>query len=139
MRTDAGFNPSRLVTFSISLPIVTFPKPESVVQLNQSLLDALRAVPGVEGATAMAGLPPNRPAFKSNYRIANAQVPSPAPFEVVDYYQQVMAGYFETMGIPIVRGRSFQPSDAASSSMVAVVNERFVDRFWRGLDPIGQP
>jgi predicted permease len=56
----------------------------------------------------------------------------------VDYYQNVMTDYFETMGIPIVQGRSFQPSDAASTGMVAVVNETLVNTFWKGLNPIGQ-
>ena len=42
------------------------------------------------------------------------------------------------MGIPIVQGRSFQPADAASSGMVAVVNERLVNMFWKGRNPIGQ-
>jgi predicted permease len=137
-RIDAGFNPSRLLTFSIALPIFNFPQPEARVQWYQSLLDALRGIPGVEAATAMNGLPPNRPPIKNNTRVANAQVSSGEPFETVDYYQYVMADYFETIGIPIVRGRSFQPSDATSSGMVAVVNEAFVDRFWKGLDPIGQ-
>ena len=137
-RIDGGINPSRLVTFSVNLPNRMFPHPESMRQLYQSFLDALRAVPGVEAATAMTGLPANRsgPPFKT--RIANAQAPAPASFETVDYYQNVMSGYFETMGIPIVRGRGFEPTDAASSGMVAIVNERFVDQFWRGLDPIGQ-
>jgi predicted permease len=137
-RIDAGFNPSRLVTFSVNLPNRMFPQPESMLQLYRSFLDALRAVPGVEAATAMTGLPANRSASKFKTRVANAQVPSPAPFETVDYYQNVMSGYFETMGIPIVRGRGFEPTDAASPAMVAIVNERFVDQFWRGLDPIGQ-
>jgi predicted permease len=137
-RIEAGFNPSRLLTFSMTLPVFSFPQPEPRVQLYQSLLDALRATPGVEATTAMTGLPPNRPPIKNNTRVANAQVSSGEPFEIVDYYQYVMADYFETMGIPIVRGRSFQPTDAMSSGMVAVVNEKFVDRFWKGLDPIGQ-
>jgi putative ABC transport system permease protein len=59
-------------------------------------------------------------------------------FHIVDYYQSVMPDYFETMGIPIVRGRSFQSTDTASSGRVAVVNERFANTFWKGLDPIGQ-
>jgi ABC-type antimicrobial peptide transport system permease subunit len=42
------------------------------------------------------------------------------------------------MGIPIVQGRSFQPADASSSGMVAVVNETLVDTFWKGQNPIGQ-
>jgi predicted permease len=137
-RIDAGFNPSRLVTFSVNLPNRMFPQPESMRQLYQSFLDGLRAVPGVEAATAMTGLPANRSASKFKTRVANAQVPSPAPFETVDYYQHVMSGYFETMGIPIMRGRGFEPTDAVSPAMVAIVNERFVDQFWRGLDPIGQ-
>jgi predicted permease len=137
-RIDAGFNPSGLVTFSVNLPNRMFSRPESMWQLYRSFLDALRAVPGVEGATAMTGLPLNRPALKNQTRVANAQVPSPTQFEIVDHYQWVMAGYFETMGIPIVRGRGFQPNDAGSSGMVAIVNERFVDQFSKGLDPIGQ-
>jgi hypothetical protein len=108
-RIDGGINPSRLVTFSVNLPNRMFPQPESMRQLYRSFLD-----------------------------VANAQVPSPAPFETVDYYQNVMSGYFETMGIPIVRGRGFEPTDAASPALVAIVNERFVDQFWRGLDPVGQ-
>jgi predicted permease len=42
------------------------------------------------------------------------------------------------MGIPIVQGRAFQPADAASSGMVAVVNETLVNTFWKGMNPIGQ-
>ena len=57
---------------------------------------------------------------------------------VVDYYQYVLTNYFETMGIPIVRGRGFQPTDATSSGLVAIVNEKFADTFWKGRDPIGQ-
>ena len=137
-KIDAGFHSPRLVTFSVNLPNRMFPQPESMRQLYRSFLDDLRAVPGVEAATAMTGLPANRSASKFKTRVANAQLPSPAPFETVDYYQNVMSGYFETMGIPIVRGRGFEPTDAASPALVAIVNERFVDQFWRGLDPIGQ-
>jgi putative ABC transport system permease protein len=92
----------------------------------------------VEAATAMLGLPPNRPAIKNNTRVANATIPSAGQFHVVDYYQYVMTDYFETMGIPIVRGRSFQPTDATSPGLVAIVNEKFAETFWKGRDPIGQ-
>jgi putative ABC transport system permease protein len=137
---EVGFNRSRLVTFSISLPESTYPGSMTRVQAYQRLLDVLRAVPSVESATAMFGLPPNRPAIKNNTRVADASAtaPSVGPFHIVDYYQYVMPDYFETMGIPIVRGRSFQPTDATSSGLVAIVNETFAKTFWTGRDPIGQ-
>ena len=135
---DAGFNRSRLVTFSITLPRVSYPQALARLQMYQRVLDALRAVPGVQGASAMSGLPPNRPLNANDTDIGNYKAPPEGPYENVDYYQNVLAGYFDTMGIPIVHGRSFQPSDAASSGMVAIVNERLVNTFWKGVNPIGQ-
>ena len=135
---DAGFDRSRLVTFSMALPIADYPQPAARAQLYQRLLETLRAAPGVQAATAMSGLPPNRPLDANDTDIDNYTAPPEGPFENVDYYQGVMTDYFETMGIPIVQGRPFQRRDAASSGMVAVVNETLVNTFWKGLNPIGQ-
>jgi predicted permease len=135
---DAGFDRSRLVTFSMALPLGDYPQASARAQLYQRLLDTLRATAGVQAATAMSGLPPNRPLDANDTDIDNYTAPPEGPFENVDYYQSVMTDYFETMGIPIVQGRSFQRSDAASSGMVAVVNETLINTFWKGLNPIGQ-
>jgi predicted permease len=134
---DPGFNKSRLMTFSLTLPDATYPLIPRMRAIER-LLDTLRAVPGVEGATAMWGLPPSRPGHRTTTTVANATVSSPGPSYIVDYYQYVMGDYFETMGIPIVRGRSFQPTDTSSSGLVAIVNEKFAETFWKGRDPIGQ-
>jgi predicted permease len=136
-KVDAGFDPSRVVTFSITLPLAT-----SDVSARErtylGLLEKLRAVPGVQAVSAMSGLPPNRPLNANDTEIDNYTPPPQGPYENVDYYQQVMSDYFETMGIPIVQGRSFQPVDAASPGLVAVVNERLVNTFWKDVNPIGQ-
>jgi predicted permease len=135
---DAGFDRSRVVTFSMALPVADYPQALSRAQLYQRLLEKIRAIPGVQAASAMSGLPPNRPLNANDTDIDNYMAPPEGPFENVDYYQNVMTDYFETMGIPILQGRSFQPSDAASKGMVAVVNETLVNTFWKGLNPIGQ-
>jgi putative ABC transport system permease protein len=134
---DAGFDRSRLVTFSMTLAIRNYPQPSARAQAYQRLLEKLRAVPGVQAATAMSGLPPNRPVNANDTDIDNYTAPPEGPFENVDYYQYVMSDYFESMGIPIVQGRSFQRADEASTGMVAIVNETLVNTFWRGRNPIG--
>lgn len=135
---DAGFDRSRLVTFSMALPLANYPQPGPRARLYQRLLEKLRALPGVQTATAMSGLPPNRPLNANDTDMDNYTAPPEGPYENVDYYQFVMTDYFETMGIPIIEGRSFQPSDAASSGQVAVVNQTLVNTFWKGKNPIGQ-
>jgi predicted permease len=135
---DAGFDRARLVTFSMALPAADYPQAALRAALYQRLLEKLRGVAGIQSASAMSGLPPNRPLNANDTDIDNYTAPPEGPFENVDYYQNVMTDYFETMGIPIVAGRSFQPSDAASAGMVAVVNETLVNTFWKGQNPIGQ-
>lgn len=137
-RVDAGFDRSRLVTFQMALPTANYPQPLERSQMYERLLGKLRAVPGVQSASAMSGMPPNRPLNANDTDIDNYTAPPEGPFENVDYYQNVMTDYFETMGIPIVQGRSFQASDVASEGMVAVVNETLVNTFWKGRNPIGQ-
>ena len=137
-KVDAGFDRSRLVTFSMSLPTARYPQAPARAQAYQRLLERLRTLPGVQAATAMSGLPPNRPLNANDTDIDNYTAPPEGPYENVDYYQNVMTDYFETMGIPLMQGRSFQRQDAASSGMVAVINETLVNTFWKGLNPIGQ-
>jgi predicted permease len=136
-KVDGGFDRSRLVTFSMTLPQATS-TPSARLQTYQRLLDKLRSVPGIQAATAMTGLPPNRPLNANDTDIDGYTAPPEGPYENVDYYQAVMSDYFETMGIPIVQGRSFERADAASSGRVAIVNETLVNTFWRGKNPIGQ-
>jgi putative ABC transport system permease protein len=136
-RVDGGFDRSRLVTFSMTLPQATSTA-TGRLQTYQRLLEKLRSVPGVLGVSAMTGLPPNRPLNANDTDIDGYTAPPEGPYENVDYYQAVMSDYFETMGIPIVQGRSFERADAGSSGRVAIVNETLVNTFWKGKNPIGQ-
>ena len=136
-QVDAGFDRSRLVTFSMTLPMGTS-EPATREQAYQRALDAVRATPGVQAATAMSGLPPNRSAQRIATPIENYTAPDGRAVEIVDYYQLVMSDYFETMGIPIVAGRGFERADAVSAGMAVVVNETLAKRIWNGRNPIGQ-
>jgi predicted permease len=135
---DGGFDRSRLVTFSMSLPVANYQQASQRAQLYQRLLERLRSLPGIQAATAMSGLPPTRQVDANDTEIDNYTAPPEGPYENVDYYQNVMTDYFETMGIPILQGRAFQATDATATGAVAVVNETLVRTFWKELNPMGQ-
>jgi predicted permease len=135
---DAGFDRSRLVTFSLTLPQATYRLPSSRLRVYDPLLEKLRAVPGIQDATAMSGLPPDRPVDEETLQIENYTAQRGGDHGETDYLQFVMSDYFETMGIPIIEGRGFQPADTALSGLVAVVNETFVKTFWKDENPLGR-
>jgi len=135
-RIDAGFDRSRLVTFSMTLPMANS-EPEARAQAYQRVLDRLRSLPGVLGTAAMSGLPPNRTPDAIATLIGNYTSDDGRPFAIIDYYQFVMGDYFGTMGIPIVAGRGFERTDTASQGKVAIVNETLAKRIWKGQSPIG--
>jgi putative ABC transport system permease protein len=133
---DAGFDRSRLATFSMTLAEPY--DPDTRGPAYQRLLDKLRVAPGVQAAAVMSGLPPNRSSEAVPTPIENHTASDGSAVELVDYYQFVMGDYFKTMGVPIVAGRSFEPADAASPARVVIVNETMANRIWKGRNPIGQ-
>jgi putative ABC transport system permease protein len=136
-RVDAGFNRSHLVTFGISLPNAGYGKPEQVTGFYRRLLADLRATPGVQSVAAMTGLPPLRRVNANDTTIEGYQPPPDGPFANVDYYQTTAGGYVETMGIPVVEGRSFEGADA-SGPPVVLINQTMARTFYGGRSPIGR-
>jgi predicted permease len=142
---DAGFDRSRLMTFSVS--VVARQNVDAREGFNGAsitnaqtfnrILTSLRARPGVESVSAMADVPPAQ-SFQSEATVVDGALSATGTrTQGVDYYQSVMSDYFRTMGIPIVRGRAFDAADTSPAGMVAIVNQRFADTFWPGRDPIG--
>jgi predicted permease len=131
---DAGFERSRRMTFSLSLPEVNY-GPAARARAFERLLAALRATPGVESATGTSDLPPITGAVHWTTTIGNTGAER---FVDVHYYQFAMSEYFETLGVPIVQGRGFAAVDAASPALVAVVNETLANRFWPNQSAVGQ-
>jgi predicted permease len=134
---DVGFDRSRLVTFSITLPRASF-NTLARVRAYQKLVEELRVAPGVHGASAMSSLPLDRSFLTNQTEIRNHTAAS-GPLISIDY-QRVMSGYFGTMGAPILQGRGFQPGDVPQDdgAGVAVVNETLANSYWKGRNPIGQ-
>jgi putative ABC transport system permease protein len=137
MTVDAGFNRSRLMTFGLVLPNATYQTPQSAVDFFSRLQAQLTQLPGVQGAAAMQGLPPQRQVNANDTDFENYTAPPDGPFENVDYYQNVTPTYLTTLGIPLVDGRDFTTSDIGGPP-VALVNETLVKTFFRDQNPLGR-
>jgi putative ABC transport system permease protein len=137
MKVDPGFKRDRLVTFGITLPQASYPKGETRVRFFQQLVTEVRGTPGVQGVAALAGLPPKRQVDANDTDIEGFQAPKEGPFENVDYYQGATTGSIEALGIPIVEGRSFQPTDEVGAPVV-LINQTMAKTFWKGQSPIGR-
>jgi predicted permease len=136
-RVDLGFNRSALSTFGVVLPGATY-NPQQRADFFGRLTTSLGALPGVRSVAAMSGLPPLRNVVANDTdfeHITNGDGVN-APFENVDYYQTVTVGYTETMGIPVVQGRTFQATDTLGAP-VAIINETAARKFFADRSPIG--
>jgi predicted permease len=139
MTADPGFNRERMMTFGVVLPGSGYPKGESRVAFFDRLTSRLRELPGVTGVAAMTGLPPNR-SVNANDTGFEGYTPTPdQPPANIDYYQTVSVDYLKTMGIPVVKGRGFEPADI-SGAPVVMVNETLEKTFYtfRKLEAVGK-
>ena len=139
MNVDMGFDRSKLSTFGVVLPAPTYDPPKRIA-FYRDLTSKLAAVPGVQSVAAASGLPPLRNVNANDTdfeHIPNNRPQGEGPAENVDFYQYVTSGYVETMGIPVVSGRAFQPGDATGAPVV-LVNQALAKRFFTDRDPIGQ-
>jgi len=104
---------------------------EQTEQFYRTLLEQARNVAGVKSAALSARLPMTSGAGSEN--VIPEQYQFPAEQESVRVFADYVSdSYFETFGVPIVEGRGFLPTDRADSSQVAVVNEAFARKFFKG-------
>jgi len=134
---DVGFTgPEHVLLVSTDLHLAGVPDSQRVALASQ-LLDRLRAVPGIEAASLAMASPLGFGGAASWGTAPEGYVPQRGENMSIEYFE-VGSDYFRAMGIPVLRGRGIERGDAAGALEVAVVNERFVQRFWPGQDGIGR-
>ena len=132
-----GFDPSGVLTFSLTLPSASYPDPDRIARFVDRLRSELSAQPGVESAAAIFGLPLTSD-FSASGTFAIAGRPANPDDEPQAMVRVTTPGYFRTMQIAVVRGRDFGERDTIGQPGVAIINEAAARRYWPGEDPIGQ-
>jgi putative ABC transport system permease protein len=136
-RVDPGFDPRNVVTLSISTAGTDEGTPERRSAFFAQVLERTTSIPGVASASFINHLPITGDQWGFPIRIEGRPKPAPgdAPFGT---YRVVFPGYFRTMGIPLLRGRDFEPSDRVGAEHVAIINEFMAKKNWPNEDPIGK-
>ena len=112
-------------------------KPEQMEQRFREIDDSLKEIPGVRMVAPVLYAPMTGDSWNNSVRIQGR--PEPGPKEDMSAgYVRVMPGFFETIGAKMVMGREFNNDDTAATPVVAVVNEAFAQRYFKGQNPIGQ-
>ncbi len=133
-RVDLGIRTDHLLTFSLAVPQSRLPKAEQTDAFYRALLARLEMIPGLQRAAVATDTPLNDPNFEPSVSIPGRFVSELAESEIG--FVAVSPGYFEALGVRVDRGRSLNQHDAAQGQPVAMVNETFVHRFLKGVDPL---
>ena len=144
MRVSPGFQVERVLTARLSLP----PKytngykygtgrHREISAFQREVLERVRSIPGVQSAAFASYLPLSGVDNSWSFDIEGRPA-KPAGVDDSAKYRPATAGYFETIGIPLVHGRYIDADDVEDKPLVVVINESMARRFWGAQNPIGQ-
>ena len=135
-RTAMGFRTDHVLLMSVNLPETKYPKDQQQLFYAREVLENVQGVGGVETAAVshfypLSGMLP----LSAGLRVEG----EPASSQGIGNIEtnSVSAGYFQTMNVPILRGRGFTAQDDESAQLVVLVNETMARQVWKGRNPIG--
>ena len=142
LQENPGFNPSRVVTASIYLPVPNDPKMDvyrdfsKKTSFTRDVIRSVATIPGIDRAAMTSDLPGARPAITAALVIEGRATDSSQGLtaEVIC----VSPDYFMLMQSPLIRGRFFLESDEGGKQEVAIIDETTARRYWSGIDPVGR-
>jgi putative ABC transport system permease protein len=135
LKVSPGFSPEHVWSACITLPQMRYTSTTSHAEFFRTLVDRLGAIPGVRAASAALALP-----FSSGGYTADLYFPGRPEARVrpAARVNVVLPRYFETLHIPLLKGRTFTAQDTSGARSVVIVDEEFVRQYFPSQDPIGK-
>ncbi|MBV9438280.1 MAG: ABC transporter permease, partial [Acidobacteria bacterium] len=132
-----GYNSHGAITFQLAPPVSKYPLKDKAPQFYRELIDSLQSLPGVSAAAVSTGIPFGQGSYTSHPMLAVGQTVLPPETLVPIDWRCVSPGYFQTMNIPLLRGRDFTSADG-SAAPVTIVSQATAKKFWGDADPLGR-
>jgi predicted permease len=136
LHRSLGFQPEHLLSAQIALPESRYKEPMKQIEFYRELTTRLESTPGADYAAITSNLPAAGAGFVS-FRAKGEENLPPSDRSRARYYV-VSSHYFKTIGAPMIAGRVFAESDGQNSPLVAIVTERFVERFFAKAEALGK-
>jgi putative ABC transport system permease protein len=137
LRVNAGFRPEQLLSLEYRLPRAKYKDPVTQLNFHRQVVEQLQQVPGVQSASLVRGLPFSGNGGTTKIVLPDRELPAKG-MEPEVMFNTAMPNYFETIGIPLLRGRVFGNEDQARTPAVVVINQMMAQRFWPNQDPLGK-
>jgi putative ABC transport system permease protein len=135
-KIDPGFEVDHLALMTVNAGALGFTRPQAEQYFDQ-VLERARSVPGVRSAALATDVPLLFGGFARTVFVEGRD-PKGENTGILTPVDPVGEGYFQTLGIPLLKGRDFTPQDREDAPYVAIFNEAAVKRFWPGEDALGQ-
>ena len=137
-RVRLGFDSRGLMTFQLAPPVPQYPLADKGPNLYHALIENLQTIPGVRSAAACSGIPFGAGNYTRHPMITTESSVLPPGTAVPIDWRSISPGYFDTMRIPLLRGRTFTDADIRTSQQVMVVSQSTAQKFFGDADPIGK-
>jgi putative ABC transport system permease protein len=134
--TSPGFRSENVLTAFVSLPVAQYREPSQRAAFARSVLERVRAIPGVRSAATIDFLPYNGGPGSGGVEIAG-HPRNPNELQQIIWQTRASPGFFETLGMPLLRGRDIAASDEQGSPGAAVIDEITAEKLFPNADPLG--
>lgn len=137
LRVNVGFKPERLLSLEYRLPRNKYKEPAAQWNFHRQVVEKIQEIPGVQSASLVRGLPFSGNGGTTAITLPDREAP-PKGQEPEVLFNTAMPNYFETIGIPLLKGRTFGNEDQLNSPGVVIINQFMAQKYWPNQDPLGK-
>jgi putative ABC transport system permease protein len=137
LRVNVGFKPEQLLSLEYRLPRAKYKEVAGQWNFHRQVMAEIQQVPGVQSVALVRGLPFSGNGATTAITLPDREAP-PKGQEPEVMFNSATPNYFETIGIPFIKGRLFDDHDQPNTPLVVIINQTMAQKFWPNQEPIGK-